>query len=103
MNFLPILILFFLIVALMMMCYFDVSSTKDGLKKGTAYEANPVMAWLQKQFPTLWPYMKAVATLLVALAIVVSLPMFWSVVALAFLNFIYYVVIQTNYSIASGG
>jgi len=86
-------------IALLILCYFDINSTQAVLKRGTGYEANPVMARLQKLMPTGWVYVKAILMAALATLVVTLMPVRWAMAVLFILDIIYYVVVQQNYSI----
>jgi hypothetical protein len=90
-----------LAITLLVLCYFDINSTEAVLKRGTGYEANPLVAWLQKTFPTGWVYIKAGWMVFLAILVIVFLPVRWAITVLFILDVIYYVVVQSNYAINS--
>lgn len=98
MNFLDLAVMG-LAITLLVLCYFDINSTEAVLKRGTGYEANPIMAWLQEVLPTGWVYVKAVLMAALAVLVIVFLPVRWALAVLFILDIIYYVVVQQNYSI----
>ena len=86
-------------IVLLVLCYFDINSTEEVLKRGTGYEANPVMAWLQKGLPTGWVYVKAAVMVVLAIVVITFIPVRWAITILFILDMIYYVVVQNNYAI----
>jgi hypothetical protein len=87
-------------LALAVAAYLDVNSTLQFLKRGTAHEGNPLMAWLQRSLPATWPYIKVGATLALGAGALLILPAALALGAIALLALYYLITALANYSLS---
>lgn len=94
-----IIVLVILAVVGILLSVLDVVSTKAAFKNG-ANEANPIMAWFQRRFPTNWPYIRVgLAVLLFAAAFFAPWPV--SAIGMFIVDVVYGVVVRSNFKLAA--